>query len=352
MSATAVFGYATLNPVGADQGSADMTVGSSIGVALGKVNVFGEANLGAAAAIGVAPGEKNTFEYSGSADMIVSSSLGIVGMKRSKGLVFMTQAHVIGIDPGVPAGGYITIKQGESHGVYGAYINLNGAKNVEGRAELLAESEGFPYGSKYAISQGAFLQVYGIIQSEGIRAINPIRGGSARFSHVVTSVVEGRKLASGRVAMRVTSALRAGPIRVYPRVRKASLLHGPGRTLSEVYTVKQFDLEPSIEMVLIDESKPAGQQRVDLTAASQAIFVMKRRQQVVIQREMEITQDNLDPATHGQVELDWFEGDTDLTGSYTVEVDVIWADGRPQTFPVSGYLKLKVVRSLNPTVVT
>lgn len=100
------------------------------------------------------------------------------------------------------------------------------------------------------------------------------------------------------------------------------------------YYMKQHDTAPGMLMRLF----PA---EVDLTQADARLLVrMQGPPQTIIinRRAMEIVSpvdigDGLGPV----VAYDWQTGDTDVSGTYEMEVEVEYSNGRIETFPNAGY---------------
>ncbi len=49
------------------------------------------------------------------------------------------------------------------------------------------------------------------------------------------------------------------------------------------------------------------------------------------------------PASGGVVQYAWVAADTDTVGSYQAEFEVEYGDGRIETFPNSGYIRIEVI---------
>ena len=109
-------------------------------------------------------------------------------------------------------------------------------------------------------------------------------------------------------------------------------------------TIKQNDLEPPLRMTLVDRDGA----RVDLTNAEFVRFIMARRGVNKVDREIDVIADQGvgNEETWGDIELHWQAGETDTRGEYSVEVEVTWPGDRPQTFPESGYERIRIVRDL------
>lgn len=104
--------------------------------------------------------------------------------------------------------------------------------------------------------------------------------------------------------------------------------------------MKQFDLLPDLLLTVADDGTP-----VDLSAASSAKLIVSNRSGVLIEADLEI-EDQEDESNLGKVRYVWQPGDTDTVGTFNMEVEVMWAGMRPETFPSKGYLKLAINRDL------
>ena len=94
------------------------------------------------------------------------------------------------------------------------------------------------------------------------------------------------------------------------------------------FYIKQGDLKPSILATLKHYNDGTV---VDLTNAQTVKFHMKRKDGTLKIQNRICT---IVSASEGKVRMDWQEGDTDTPGTYYGEFEVVWNDGRPQTFPV------------------
>lgn len=99
----------------------------------------------------------------------------------------------------------------------------------------------------------------------------------------------------------------------------------------DIFYIKRNDTSPSVEATLSAKGSP-----VDLTGAT-VYFHMS---------------DGLgglgtivDPST-GKVRYDWQAGDTATAGVYYSEWEVVYADGKKETFPNDGYSTIKILEDL------
>ncbi len=108
--------------------------------------------------------------------------------------------------------------------------------------------------------------------------------------------------------------------------------------MSTRYRIKQNDLEPPLEIQLLNGTVP-----VDLSQAASVHFIMRNRTGVKVNRTMEVANQQ---TAKGVVRYRWVTGDTDTVGTYEAEVQVLWPLDRPQTFPSSQYLAIEITREL------
>ncbi len=104
------------------------------------------------------------------------------------------------------------------------------------------------------------------------------------------------------------------------------------------YRLKQHDLAPALEIQLSEDGAA-----VDLTNAMGARFIMKNRAGVKVNSPMAI----LDQTQHkGVVSYQWQLGDTDTVDVYSAEVEIMWPQSRPQTFPPYAYMQVQISADL------
>jgi hypothetical protein len=102
-------------------------------------------------------------------------------------------------------------------------------------------------------------------------------------------------------------------------------------------TIKRGDTRNCIKAVL----KDARGAPVDLTDCSVKFHMALLRQPAIISRAVHI-QD----AAAGEVWVVWVPGETDSTGIYRAEFEVVYQDGRKETFPNKGYISLLIQNDL------
>lgn len=81
---------------------------------------------------------------------------------------------------------------------------------------------------------------------------------------------------------------------------------------------------------------------VDLTTATSVSFTMATSAGTTKVNKAAMTIIN---AATGTVEYAWASGDTDTSGAYNAEVEVMWGT-EPQTFPSTGYFAITITDDL------
>lgn len=101
------------------------------------------------------------------------------------------------------------------------------------------------------------------------------------------------------------------------------------------FTIKQFDTRPLFVGILNDEDGV-----VNLTTAGSVVFNMRSTAgSLVINRGTAA----ITSAAQGQVTYTWGTGDLNTVGDYEGEFEVIWNDGKRETFPSGGYIAISVI---------
>ena len=92
-------------------------------------------------------------------------------------------------------------------------------------------------------------------------------------------------------------------------------------------TIKRGDTRNCIKAVLKDASGTP----VDLTDCSVSFHMAQLNRPAVISRAAHI-----EDAAAGEVWVVWAPGETDISGVYRAEFEVVYQDGRRETFPNDG----------------
>jgi hypothetical protein len=102
-----------------------------------------------------------------------------------------------------------------------------------------------------------------------------------------------------------------------------------------VYEIKRGDRRPYLRYALTvtDPNDETAQIPPDLTAAVGVRFIIKKLGEAAIVDDAGTFIDR----TLGIVQYAWQAGDTDVSGTYNVEVEIDWGAGEKQSFPSTGY---------------
>ena len=102
-------------------------------------------------------------------------------------------------------------------------------------------------------------------------------------------------------------------------------------------TIKRGDTRTCIKAVL----KDARGAPVDLTDCSVSFHMVPLSRPFTVSRAAHI-QD----AAAGEVWFVWAPGDTDTAGVYRAELEVVYQDGRKETYPNDGYISIQMLDDL------
>ena len=102
-------------------------------------------------------------------------------------------------------------------------------------------------------------------------------------------------------------------------------------------TIKRGDTRNCIKAVL----KDARGAPVDLTGCSVRFYMAPLNRAAIISRAAHV-----EDAAAGEVWLVWASGDTDTSGVYRAEFEVVYQDGRRETFPNDGYISIQIIDDL------
>lgn len=106
------------------------------------------------------------------------------------------------------------------------------------------------------------------------------------------------------------------------------------------FTIKQFDRRPLFVVALKDNFGEVGEAAVNLTTAGTAFFNMRSSGGAV---KISRGTASITNAAGGEVTYTWGTVDTDTAGTYQAEVEIVWNDGKAETFPNSGYWDITIV---------
>ena len=104
------------------------------------------------------------------------------------------------------------------------------------------------------------------------------------------------------------------------------------------FFIKQNDTSPTFQATL---KGPSGSSE-NLTGAQSVTFKMANSVQVV-----KISQPvTIDDAANGMVTYEWQTGDTDTSGTFFAEFEVIKADGKRETFPNTDHINVVIKKDV------
>jgi hypothetical protein len=98
--------------------------------------------------------------------------------------------------------------------------------------------------------------------------------------------------------------------------------------------MKRGDLEPDLVVDITGDG-------ADLNGVASWRIIGTMGGEVVFDSAPTVTVDPVDPSK-AVVTRTWVAGDTDSAGVLLIEVEATWPGGRPQTFPSSGHLQLRI----------
>jgi hypothetical protein len=96
------------------------------------------------------------------------------------------------------------------------------------------------------------------------------------------------------------------------------------------FEIKQNDTKPLFVVALKDDYGEVSESAVNLTTAGSALFNLRLNGGAVKVNRGSAAITN---AAGGEVTYSWGTADTDTAGDYEAEVEIIWADGKVETFP-------------------
>lgn len=116
--------------------------------------------------------------------------------------------------------------------------------------------------------------------------------------------------------------------------------------MADPFRIKESDSAPAYVAVLKSSYGLPGEAPINLSAATSVKFLM---------RSVNLSDDDppkvtanctITDAVNGIVTYQWTGSDTDTSGTYNVEFQITWGDGRIQTIPNADYLTVEVVDDL------
>jgi hypothetical protein len=106
------------------------------------------------------------------------------------------------------------------------------------------------------------------------------------------------------------------------------------------FEIKQNDLSPSFVVSLKDDFGEPTEAAVNLTAAGTVFFNMR-----LVDGAVKIARGtaSITGTVTGEVTYNWVGTDTDTAGDYEAEVEIVWNNGKPETFPNGGYFAVSII---------
>jgi hypothetical protein len=107
------------------------------------------------------------------------------------------------------------------------------------------------------------------------------------------------------------------------------------------FTLKQGDRRPLFVVALKDNFGEVDEAAVDLTTACSALFNMRAEgggATKINRGSAAIT-----TAASGIVTYSWGTADVDTVGTYEAEMEILWNDGKAETFPNDSYWTVEIV---------
>ena len=102
-------------------------------------------------------------------------------------------------------------------------------------------------------------------------------------------------------------------------------------------TLKRGDTRHAIRAILKDSSGSP----VNLSGCSVSFHMAPLGRFATVSRAVDIHD-----ASAGEVWAVWSPGETDVTGVYRAEFQVVYGDGRKETFPNDGYISIQILSDL------
>lgn len=97
------------------------------------------------------------------------------------------------------------------------------------------------------------------------------------------------------------------------------------------FEIKQGDRRPVFVVVLKDDFGEATESIVNLTTATSAFFNMRATNAGAV--KVNRGSATISNAAGGEVTYNWGTADTNTAGDFEAEVEIVWNDGKPETFP-------------------
>lgn len=107
------------------------------------------------------------------------------------------------------------------------------------------------------------------------------------------------------------------------------------------FEIKQNDRRPLFVVVLKDDFGELTEAIVNLTTATSAVFNMRAANGGAVK----ITRGSaaITNAAGGEVTYTWGTADTNTVGTFEAELEILWNDGKAETFPNDSYWDVSIV---------
>lgn len=109
------------------------------------------------------------------------------------------------------------------------------------------------------------------------------------------------------------------------------------------FKIKRHDLRPYLPAQFF---KPDGTTPLPLSAAVAVYFIVRSKTAATDAAPLLRKPCVITDAVNGLVEYRWAVGDTDLSGNFNYEFEIMWPNAEPQTIPADSYLDLIVLDDL------
>ena len=106
------------------------------------------------------------------------------------------------------------------------------------------------------------------------------------------------------------------------------------------FEIKQGDRRPLFVVVLKDDFGEPTEAIVNLTTASSAVFNMRATGGGAV--KVNRGSATITNAAGGEVTYAWGTLDTNTAGAFEAEVELVWNDGKAETFPSTGYWTVSI----------
>jgi hypothetical protein len=108
------------------------------------------------------------------------------------------------------------------------------------------------------------------------------------------------------------------------------------------FYMKQNDTQPTLVAALTETPSGGKAEAIDLTAAEKVYLIVREKgasdpTEPKFKKECSITS-----AEGGEVAYEWDAEDTDTSGEFNFEFEIVWAPGETETVPRQGYYLLDV----------